>query len=26
MGRFGSFSDNFYQFIKENIGITKVHE
>lgn len=26
MGRFGSFSDNFYQFIKERIGITHLYE
>ncbi len=26
MGRFGSFSDNFFRFINENIGITKIHE
>ena len=26
MGRFGTFSDNFYQFIKERIGITHLYE
>ena len=26
MGRFGSFSDNFFLFIKENIGITNIRE
>lgn len=26
MGRFGSFSDNFFQFVRENIGITNIHE
>lgn len=25
-GRFGSFSENFYQFIRENIGITHLQE
>jgi len=25
-GRFGTFSDNFYQFIREKIGITYLQE
>lgn len=26
MGRFGSFSENFYKFIRENIGISHLNE
>lgn len=26
MGRFGNFSDNFYKFIRENIGISHLNE
>ena len=26
MGRFGSFSDNFYKFVRENIGISHLTE